>query len=156
MRRPFIPAAAFVIGTVLMAGVYLGALTLLEGGSYAVFQFGRDQRYVLPIIVAFGIQAALYSIMRFRLYAPATPTAASGLMMGTSGGTSATAMVACCLHHAVNVLPVLGISAAAAFLARYQRPFMQVGLAMNLAGIIFMVATLQSARQQLRLSVDTQ
>ncbi len=36
-------------------------------------------------------------------------------MMGTSGGTSVTAMVACCLHHVTDVLPILGVSAAAEF-----------------------------------------
>ena len=51
--------------------------------------------------------------------------------MGTSGGTSVTAMVACCLHHVTDVLPILGLSAAATFLTRYQRPFMLIGLGMN-------------------------
>ena len=74
--------------------------------------------------------------------------------MGASGGTSATAMVACCLHHVTNVLPILGISAATAFLARYQRPFMQLGLAMNLVGILVMLVTLQRARQSLRLALE--
>jgi hypothetical protein len=70
-------------------------------------------------------------------------------MLGTSGGTSTTAMVACCLHHVTNVLPVLGLSAATAFLSRYQRPFMLVGLAMNIGGILFMLLVLYRARRRL-------
>jgi hypothetical protein len=137
-----------------MAGIYLGLLSWLEGWPYASFQFSRDRGYVVPIILAFGVQAALYSVIRFRLYGPVQNAGVGGIMMGSSGGTSATAMVACCLHHATNVLPILGISAATAFLARYQRPFMQVSLAMNLLGILIMLIALQRARQSQRLAME--
>jgi len=62
--------------------------------------------------------------------------------MGTSGGTSVTAMVACCIHHVTDVLPVLGLSAAATFLTRYQHPFLLVGLGMNTVGILVMLTVL--------------
>ena len=62
--------------------------------------------------------------------------------MGASGSTSVTAMVACCLHHVTDVLPVLGLSAAATFLTRYQRPFMLVGLGTNILGILVMLSVL--------------
>ena len=149
MRRPFIPLAAFLLGSTLITGAYLGFLAALEGWDYATFQLARDRAYVVPIIVAFGIQTAIYSILRFGLYAPPTTARPGSAVMGASGGTSATAMVACCLHHVTNVLPVLGLSAATAFLARYQRPFMVVGLAMNIVGILWMLLVLYRARQTL-------
>jgi hypothetical protein len=62
--------------------------------------------------------------------------------MGTSGGTSVTAMVACCLHHVTDVLPILGVSAAATFLTRYQRPFMLFGLGTEIVGIVIMLIVL--------------
>jgi Cu+-exporting ATPase len=147
VKRPIIPLISFLAGSALMLGVYLGVLSWLEGWTYAVFQLQRDRLYVVPIIGAFGLQSALYSILRVGLYSRAAPKTTGGAMMGASGGTSTTAMVACCLHHATNLLPVLGVSAAAAFLARYQRPFMQLSLAMNLAGILIMLAALRPARQ---------
>ena len=154
VRRLLIPGLAFTAGTALMTGFYLGALSWLEGWQYAVFQFSRDRAYVVPIIIAFGVQAALYSVIRFRLFGTVQNGGAGGIMMGSSGGTSATAMVACCLHHATNVLPILGISAATAFLARYQRPFMQVSLAMNLLGILVMLMSLQRARRGQSLALE--
>ena len=154
MRRFLIPGLAFAVGTALMAGLYLGVLSWLEGWQYAVFQFSRDRAYVVPIILAFGVQAALYSVIRLRLYGPVQTAGMGGIMMGSSGGTSATAMVACCLHHATNVLPILGISAATAFLARYQRPLLQVSLAMNLLGILIMLVSLQRARQGQSLALE--
>lgn len=156
MKRYLIPFAAFLLGSSLMAGIYFGIVTWAQGWDYASSQFVLNRWYIVPIYISFGIQAALYSILRFRLFMPNTATGHAGTMtpvtgvMGTSGGTSATAMVACCLHHVADVLPILGLSAAATFLTRYQRPFMLVGLGLNLIGIIFMLIVLYRERQKLQ------
>jgi hypothetical protein len=55
-------------------------------------------------------------------------------------------MVACCAHHVADVLPVLGLSAAAAFLAQWKVPFLVIGLLMNLAGILVMLRALRRVR----------
>jgi len=149
-KRFFIPLAAFLLGSAFIASFYLGILTWLQGWNYASSQFLRDRWYVIPIILGFGVQAALYSILRFRLFVPVTSMHGTGTIMGASGGTSATAMVACCIHHVTDVLPILGLSAAASFLTRYQRPFMLVGLAMNLIGIGIMLFVLYRERQKLQ------
>ena len=150
MKRILIPLATFLLGSVFIASFYLGILTWAQGWDYASSQFARDRWYVIPIILGFGVQAALYSILRFRLFIPVASTGYAGSMMGASGGTSATAMVACCIHHVTDVLPILGLSAAASFLTRYQRPFMLVGLAMNLIGIGVMLFVLYRERQKLQ------
>lgn len=150
MKRYLIPLAAFLLGSTLIAGIYFGILTWAQGWEYAASQFSLNRWYVLPIWVAFGIQAALYSILRFRLFISTTSTGPAGAVMGTSGGTSVTAMVACCLHHVTDVLPVLGLSAAATFLTRYQRPFMLIGLGMEIIGIILMLIVLYRERKKLQ------
>jgi len=149
MKRSLIPFIAFLLGFSLIAGFYLGILTWLQGWNYAASQFARDRWYVLPIILGFGIQAALYSILCFRLFIPVRTTGHGGALMGTSGTTSATAMVACCLHHVTDVLPILGLSAAASFLTRYQRPFMLLGLGMNVLGILVMLIILYRERKKI-------
>jgi hypothetical protein len=150
VKRFLIPLAAFLLGSAFIASFYIGILTWAQGWDYASSQFVRDRWYVVPIILGFSVQAALYSILRFRLFIPLSSTAHTGSMMGASGGTSATAMVACCIHHVTDVLPILGLSAAASFLTRYQRPFMLVGLAMNLIGIGVMLFVLYRERQKLQ------
>lgn len=149
MKRILIPLTAFLLGSTLIAALYFGILTWAQGWDYAASQFSLNRWYVLPIWGAFGIQAALYSILRFRLFIPTVSTSHTGALMGTSGGTSVTAMVACCLHHVTDVLPILGLSAAATFLTRYQRPFMLVGLATEIIGIIFMLVVLYRERKKL-------
>lgn len=150
MKRLLIPTTAFFMGSILIASFYIGILAWSQGWGYASSQFIRDRWYVIPIILGFGVQATLYSILRFRLFIPVTSTGHVGSMMGASGGTSATAMVACCIHHVTDVLPILGLSAAASFLTRYQRPFMLIGLAMNLIGIGVMLFVLHRERQKLQ------
>lgn len=142
LRRYLIPIAAFVLGSTLIVGIYFGILTWAQGWDAAVSIFLPNRWYVIPIWITFGVQAALYSILRFRLLIPTTASDRSGALMGTSVGTSVTAMVACCIHHVTDVLPVLGLSAAATFLTRYQRPFMLIGLGMNLLGIVVMLTVL--------------
>jgi hypothetical protein len=155
LKHLLIPLAAFLLGSVFIASFYIGILTWAQGWDYASSQFVRDRWYVVPIIVGFGVQAALYTVLRFRLFIPVISTGPAGSMMGASGGTSATAMVACCIHHATDVLPILGLSAAASFLTRYQRPFMLVGLAMNLIGIVIMLLILYRERQKLQPVLET-
>ncbi len=150
LKRCLIPLTAFLLGSTMIAAVYFGILTWAQGWDYASSQFLRDRWYVIPILTGFGVQAALYSILRFRLFLPVTSTGHAGALMGTSGGTSATAMVACCIHHVTDVLPILGLSAAASFLTRYQRPFMLVGIAMNLIGICVMLFVLYRERQKIQ------
>ena len=150
MKRYYIPLVAFLLGSTLIAGVYFGILTWAQGWDYAFKQFLLNRWYIVPIWVGFGVQAALYSVLRFRLFIPTTTTRHAGAMMGTSGSTSVTAMVACCLHHVTDVLPILGLSAAATFLTRYQRPFMLVGLGTEIIGIIVMLIVLYRERQKLQ------
>jgi hypothetical protein len=149
VKRYLIPLFAFLLGLSLIAAIYFGILTWAQGWEYATNQFQLNRWYVTPIWVAFGLQAALYSILRFRLFIPTTSTAHTGALMGTSGSTSVTAMVACCLHHVTDVLPILGVSAAATFLARYQRPFMLIGLSTEIIGIIIMLVILYRERKKL-------
>ena len=148
MKRYLIPLIAFLLGSMVMTGAYFGIITWAQGWDYAVSQFLRNRWYILPIFITLGIQAALYSILRFRLFIPTTTTGHTGMMMGASGGTSVTAMVACCLHHVTDVLPILGLSAAATFLTRYQRPFLLVGLGLNILGIMIMLVILYRERRK--------
>jgi len=156
MRRILIPIAAFLIGSAVIAGIYFGILIWAQGVDAVPNIFLPNRWYVIPIWITFGIQAALYSILRFRLFVPVGSTKHAGALMGTSGGTSVTAMVACCIHHVTDVLPVLGLSAAATFLTRYQRSFMLVGLGMNIVGIVVMLIVLYREYQKLIPSQSVQ
>jgi len=58
------------------------------------------------------------------------------------------AMVACCAHRVADVLPFVGLTAAAAFLANWKIPFLIVGLISNLIGIAVMLRVIYQARRR--------
>ncbi len=154
VRRYLIPIAAFVLGVGVIMGAYFGIFTWLQGWDYARGQFLSNTAYVVPIWLTFGVQAAVYSVLRFRLFLPISSSGHGGALLGTSGGTSITTLVACCLHHVGDVLPILGVSAAATFLIRYQRPLMRVSLGINLVGVGIMLLVLYRAWERNRPSQE--
>jgi len=122
-------------GLLGMAGLlvlYLGLVSLAEGWTHAVELLLEDAWIVGPILAGFGVQMGLYTYLKTVIHAVARGT---GALAGAGGGASTAAMVACCAHHVTDVLPLLGLSAAATFLAEYRIPFMVVGLVTNLIGI---------------------
>jgi hypothetical protein len=147
-QRYLIPIGAGFAGAFFLAAVYFGIVSLAESPKHAVELFWQDRWIVIPIIVGFGIQAALYTILKMRLFVPVGNIGPSGPMMGAGGTTSTIAMVACCAHHVTDVLPILGLTAAATFLARYQLAFMAVGLGTTVLGIIIMLLILMRERRR--------
>lgn len=147
-KRIFWPTGAGLLGAMFLMGLYFGIVSWAESPQHAVDLFWEDRRIVLPIIVGFGLQMALYVILKKRLFLPVAHTGPSGKLAGASGGMSTAAMVACCAHHVTDVLPILGLTAAGAFLAQYRIAFMSIGLSMTLLGIIFMLVILFRERRK--------
>lgn len=147
-KRFLLPIAAGLIGAVLLTGLYFGIVSWAESPGHALELFWQDRWIVLPIILGFGVQAGLYTILKKRLFVPVASAGPSGAMMGAGGATSTLAMVACCAHHVTDVLPILGLTAAATFLAQYRITFMLVGLGTTLVGIAVMLFILFKERRK--------
>lgn len=152
------PIGAGIVGAMFLAIVYLGIVSVAESPQHAIDLFWEDRLIVTPIILGFGIQMALYVILKKRLFAPVAHTGPSGTLTGASGATSTLAMVACCAHHVTDVLPILGLTAATTFLAEYRIAFMLVGLGMTMLGIAVMLVILLRERRKalhmMQLSVE--
>lgn len=146
--RPTLPIsqrsiAVGVLGAAALLGMYLGIISLAQGVEHALEQLATDAVFVSLIAAGFGTQIALFVELRRvdrRHRASAAVTAA-----GT--GTSTAAMLACCAHHLVNLLPLVGLSAAAVFLNAYKTPLFLVGIGMNVVGIVVIARQLQRARR---------
>lgn len=129
-----------LIGSLAALGLlsfYVGIVTLAEGWYHARELLWEDRFFLGPISVGFGTQIGLYFRLRWLTQRGAGGQASVLAASGT--GASGLSMVACCLHHASDVLPLVGLSGAAFFLAQYRLPFMALAIAMNLAGIIYML-----------------
>jgi hypothetical protein len=153
------PIGTGLAGAIFLTAVYFVVVSLAESPKHALELFWQDRLIVIPIVLGFGVQVALYIILKQRLFVPVANTGPSGPIMGAGGATSAVAMVACCAHHVADVLPILGLTAATAFLAQYRVVFMWVGLATTLLGIAIMLITLFKERRrvihQLKPALET-
>jgi hypothetical protein len=149
------PLGAGLLGALGLTALYLGIVTLAESSAHALDLFREDAPYVVPIILGFGAQVGLFTHLKLGLHLPDGARTA-GALTGASGGTSTVAMVACCAHHLTDVLPIIGLSAAATFLAEYKFWFMAVGLAMNFVGIAVMLRLLRRERRLALAMLKTQ
>lgn len=146
-RRPSLieprSIAAGVLAAAALLGVYLGIISLAQGVEHALEQLGTDAVFVGLIAAGFGTQIALFVELRSvdRRHRSAAAVTAAGT------GTSAAAMLACCAHHLVDLLPLLGLSAAAVFLNAYQTPLFLVSIGMNVVGVVVIARQLRRARR---------
>ncbi|TLN28077.1 hypothetical protein FDZ74_00880 [bacterium] len=141
--RRLIPPGIGILAAALLSALYLGIVSWAESPQHALDLFWEDRWLVIPILLGFGVQAGLYTVLKMRLHIPELPARpgdldgrnGSGASVGAGGATSTVAMVACCVHHVADALPILGLTAAATFLGKYQTVFLAVGLATNLIGV---------------------
>lgn len=123
------------VGALASAGMvllYAGVVGGLSGSlGHLAEQVSADWYLLLPIVAGFGVQVGLLSELRRRHRMHVGVATA-----GTAGaGASTLGMVACCAHHAADLAPFVGATAAATFLYRYRLAFMLVGIGVNAIGI---------------------
>lgn len=140
-----LPASVGLLGSLLLSGVYLGIVSLAESPGHALELFWEDRWLVLPILLTFGVQLGLFVFVRSGAHLAAP---AAGASTAAGGGLSTVAMVACCVHHVTDLLPVVGIGLAATLLTAWKTPLMAFGLATNLAGIALLVWLIRRDRRR--------
>ncbi len=126
-----------VSASLAMAAVYFGIVSYFNSFSHAVSQFISLWPFMILLISGFGAQAGLFS------YIKENSAGASPRFAAASGTVSTGSMVACCAHHASDVLPFVGLSFAAAFVDRYQLFFLLLGIMSNILGLLFMLGIMQ-------------
>ena len=118
----------------ILLAVYFFVLTLVSGWSFAQHQFSAYWYFIISLAGGFGIQMALYQYIKSLVYS------GPGLskVVGVSGTTSTAAMISCCAHYLVNLLPILGIAGFITIISQYQIELFWIGLLFNLAGVLYM------------------
>ncbi|MHB1127259.1 MAG: hypothetical protein ACYC2T_09945 [Bacillota bacterium] len=138
------PAFAGIIGSIgLLLFYFLVAVLTSRSWAHALDLFRDDALYIAAIAIGFGVQVGLFTYLRRVIRLKGT----SGNMVAAAGtGTSSASMVACCLHHLSDILPLVGMSGAAIFLSQYKYQVMGIGIAANLIGIALMIRTIYRHR----------
>ena len=127
------PIVFGLLAVLSLLAFYLGIITLAQGWSHATEQLADDRNFIGAITLGFGTQVGLFTHLR-GLHAHA---AAGGVAAST--GTSTAAMLACCAHHLADILPIVGVAGAAAFLNAYKIALLWLGIVMNLIGILYLL-----------------
>lgn len=126
------------MGGISLLLFYFLTLIFANSLSHAISQFLQIWYWVLILAAGFGSQIGLYSHIQNEIKETEEKKAASR-EIAASGGVSAVSMIACCAHHLIDVLPILGLSALFLFFAEYQMFFIILGVGTNALGIIFML-----------------
>jgi len=134
-----IAATLGLIAAAALLAFYFGLLTAISGWSFTLDQFRTFWPFISALAAGFGIQFGLFIYLRRAVHA-----AHSGKIVAASGTTSGVAMVSCCAHYLVNLLPALGATGLASLVGTYQIELFWVGLLANLAGIIYMGSRLRA------------
>lgn len=127
------PALFGLTAAALLLVIYVVVVAAVSGWAFMLDQFAAFWYFIVALAAGFGVQIGLY----VRLRDIARHRDASGRMVAVSGGTSTAAMVSCCAHYLTNVAPVLGATGFIAVVAQYQTELFWVGLAFNVAGVVY-------------------
>ncbi|MBI5457851.1 hypothetical protein HY971_03975 [Candidatus Kaiserbacteria bacterium] len=119
-----------------LLGVYFAVLTFVSGWSFATEQFSTFWYFVISLTVGFGIQIALYQYLKGLVHSGQ----GMGKVVSVSGTASTAAMISCCAHYLVNLVPVLGVTGLVTFVAQYQVELFWVGILSNIIGIGYMAS----------------
>jgi len=123
-----------ILASAILLGVYFTLLTLVSGWTFTLDQFGTYWYFVVSLALGFGIQISLYQYLKGLVHSGQ----GMGKVVGVSGTTSTAAMISCCAHYLVNLVPVLGVTGIVTFVAQYQVELFWVGILSNVVGIGYM------------------
>jgi len=142
MNKSLFPVLYFIFGVTFLLAIYLLLMFISTGSlELSLIQLDYYKYWIGALSAGFGIQLALYGYSKHCMVVPAGIETAPKV----TGATSAVTMVACCAHHLVDFLPILGISAFASFVGAYVEEFFMVGIAFNVVGIFYMGVKLRRA-----------
>lgn len=127
-----------LFATIILLLVYFAILSFVSGWSFAREQFGQFWYYIVLLAIGFGLQVGLYSYLK-----RAARQYSSRSVVAATGATSTVAMISCCAHYLVNILPILGAVGIITVIAQYQIQLFWVGIVSNLAGIAYMLLQLR-------------
>ena len=133
-----------ILGFMLMLAIYFGVVSLISGMSFALEQFTKFWYFIVALALGFGIQVGLYTYLKNLV----GQHGASKKVVAASGTTSTAAMVSCCAHYLVNILPIVGVTGILTLVVQYQIELFWVGLAFNAAGILYIVPKVIQATKE--------
>jgi len=120
------------VGAIGIAFLFYAVQALgMQSLSGPFYFFLAKWYFITPLIVLFSFQIGLWSAMREH-------AKKAGKMVAASGGVSTGAMIACCMHNFVGLLPIIGLSVLAIFFSTYQTYVFLVSISFSAGGAAYM------------------
>ncbi|MBU0612570.1 hypothetical protein KKB10_01005 [Patescibacteria group bacterium] len=126
---------AGLVGIAFLASIYFILLTWVSGDWHHPFQQFLQVKYWMgTLFFGFGLQIGLFWYVR-----SVNKTKQINKITTANTGVSTATMIACCAHHLTEFIPILGLSAASIFLAKYQSYILAIAVIFNFLGIVYMI-----------------
>ncbi len=125
-----------LIASLSLIVFYVAVNYLTSGIEGTLWNFRNYWYYIIAIDLGFGTQMALYT--HIRAFHQSCKSVATG-------GISAGSMVACCLHHVTDFVPIFGTGFSFA-LSAYTEILLLIGVLSSAVGIAWMLATIQNGK----------
>jgi Cu+-exporting ATPase len=129
-----------LLAAAILLAAYFAIVSFISGFDFAASQFSQFFGFIIALAIGFGVQFGLYSYLKEK-----AAGMGEGKVVAVTGATSTAAMVSCCAHYLANIVPLLGVTAFATFLAQYQVRFFWAGILMNFLGIAFIINRIRAA-----------
>ncbi len=134
-----------IIAVVALMTVYFGVVSAVSGFQFANAQWEQYWPYLGALVLGFGIQIMLYTYLRELVRTAGTQM--SGGTVAATGTTSTLAMISCCTHYLVNIIPILGVTGLVTIVSQYQVKIFWVGIAFNVLGMLFIGSRIRKLKK---------
>ncbi|MFA5773544.1 MAG: hypothetical protein WC908_02625 [Candidatus Paceibacterota bacterium] len=134
-----------ILASAILLGIYFAILTFVSGWGFTQEQFADYWYFIISLTIGFGIQISLYQYIKSLVHCGR----GMGKVVGVSGTTSTAAMISCCAHYLVNLVPILGVTGLVSFIAQYQVKLFWIGIFFNTVGILYMANRIIKFKKQL-------
>jgi hypothetical protein len=142
---PSIVLSALIVSAFSLS--YYGLLVFLMGGiRMANAQLALYGPWMIILLTGFTFQMFLFFYQQRYGKFFSTACDHTGKQMVASSGTTGVAMLACCAHHVVDIMPFVGLGAVGVFFGRFQFQFIELGIVSNVLGSLFMLSGIQKHR----------
>jgi protein-S-isoprenylcysteine O-methyltransferase Ste14 len=126
-----------IVSAISLLIIYMVVLSIGHSLTHATLEILKWWPLLIIQLTGLGLQTSMYLFMRDRQSLSHSIRSASSLTV--SGGISSSTMVACCLHHVTDILPIIGFSAITLLLSSYQYVFMSIGALSNIIGFVIVL-----------------
>jgi len=125
--------------SIVMLMFYIGIMLIFNPLYYVIEDFMSKFVWFSILITLFGVQIGMITYIRNINNKRRMSKSQTAL----SGGISTTSMLACCIHHVTDFIPLIGVSAFTVFLVEFQLYFLIIGILFGILSILNILIHIQ-------------